>query len=406
MRHHFQTVLFYGSILFSTFSARSAGPAVILDSLSGSAEVQRAGSTQWVSIKQDEKLFNNDIVRIIQGGVGRLRWPDKTAAYMRGGTQILVNIGADREKSTLINYATVFVGSVFFVIKNVLPVKQREEIRMYTPTSVITIRGTSFAVDVEPETGTTSVKVLCGTIRVGCIKKSVSAFMGAPGKTVIEMETDPIVMSALLDADLDSLRLWVPRDVIDGEVAAHLAQSRRDRLLVSGKMDEKCIILPFTNESKYRGAWDIGHAVPRMLARRLLSAYSSLNITAIDSPCSTPADAAAKTKARFVISGTFTLFDIINHAEITVGADDYYERSSGRINIDLSIFDAAEKVMVYTGTVTGERTGKKNTENSWNTIGKKTFDLENGDFSSSLIGSALDQALDAAVENVSNALYR
>ncbi|MBN1577653.1 MAG: FecR domain-containing protein [Chitinispirillaceae bacterium] len=406
MRNNVQSVLFYSIILLSTIPARSAGPAVILDSLSGSAEVQRAGSTQWVSIRQDEKLYNNDIVRIIQGGVGRLRWPDKTVAFMRGGSQVLVNIGTNREKNKLLNYATVFMGSVFFIIKKALPGKRKEEMRMYTPTSVITIRGTSFAVGVEAETGLTSVKVICGTIRVGCIQKGVSAFLGAPSKTVIERETDPIVTSALLTADLDSLRLWVPRDVIDFEVATHLAQGRRDRLIISGNMDEKCIILPFTNASKYGGAWDIGHAVPRMLATRLLSAYSRLNITAIDSASPAPADAAAKAKARFVISGTVTFFDIVNHAEITVRADEYHERSIGRISIDLFIFDAEEKAEVYTATVSGEQTGRKNNQNSWNTIGEMPFDLENGEFASSIVGGALDQALDAAVEKVSNALYR
>ena len=133
-------LIFSTIILFFTAPAYGGGAAVILDSLSGKAEVQRAGSTQWTPIGTDEKLYNNDIVRIVKGGVGRLRWPDKSVAFMRGGSQILVNLGPPQEKDKLRNYATVFMGTVFFIIRKVLPREPEEDIQIYTPTSVLTIR--------------------------------------------------------------------------------------------------------------------------------------------------------------------------------------------------------------------------------------------------------------------------
>lgn len=392
-------------MLISAAPAFGGGPAVILDSLSGKAEVQRAGSTQWTPVGADEKLYNNDVVRIVPGGVGRLRWPDKTVAFMRGGSQILVNLAPPREKNRLRNYATVFMGTVFFIIRKVLPREPEEDIQIYTPTSVLTIRGTSFEINVQPGTGTTGVKMVCGTIRVKCIETNAAAFLGAPFKTVIMKRTDTIVTSAVLTSDLDSLRGWVPHEAIDAELAAHLAQGKRDRMIISGRMDEKCIVIPFVNKSNYGGTWDIERRIPHMLAERLRQAHKRLNLTVIDSAGQAPGDAAAGEKARFVISGTIPFFDIVNRAEITVRADEYHERSIGRLSLELRLFDAAEKTILYETTVTGERTGKKNVENSWTSIEKLPFDLKNDRFAASIIGSALDQALDAAVEKLINALY-
>ncbi len=401
-------ITFFCTLCFlSIVTVDGAAPAVILDSLSGKAEVQRAGSIKWDPIELNAKLFNNDVVRIIEGGVGRLQWPDRTVAFIRGGSQILVNIAPVKEKNRLFSYATVFVGSVFFVIRKIIPEKPPEDIQLYTPTTVISLRGTSFSVGVKERTGTTCVKVICGTVRVRCIKKNASAFISAPFKTVIDSQTAPITASALLSEDLDSLRLWVPPELIDREVAAHLARGKRDQMVISGRMEEKCIIMSFTNDSKYQGAWDIRHAIPRMLAVRLMNEHNLMDISAItDSAEMTPDDAAATKHARFVIRGTIAFFDIIDHAEITVRADEYHERSIGRITIDLHLYDADKKVEVFATTVTGERTGKKNSDNSWNTIGTLPFDLGNKQFATTIIGSALDQALDAAVERLTFALYQ
>lgn len=391
--------------VFCTFSAAASPPAVLLDSLSGAAEVRRAGTTQWKKANAEEQLYNNDVIRIAPGGLGKLTWPDNSAAYMRGGSQILVNIGPPSAQKKLLNYATVFIGSVFFVIKKTLPADRREDIQLYTPTTVLTIRGTSFEIGVTPESGTTSVKVVCGTVRVRCIKKNVSSYLNAPFKTVIDKETDPIVSTALLSTDIDSLRQWVPDAVIEAEVAAHLSQGKRDRLIISGRLEEKCVIMPFTINTKQRGEWNLRTALPKLLAERLTSADKQLTMLIADSAAVSADEAAAKAQTRFVIMGTVTFLDIVNHAEITVRADEYRERSIGRITFDLVLYDAKEKIDRSQTTVMGESTGKKNTENSWAAIGAMPFDLNNEQFAHSLIGTALDQALDAAQEKLLKALY-
>ncbi len=398
--------VFITSFTFFTGAPSAAAPNVILDSLSGNAEVQRAGTAKWKPVKPGTLLYNNDVIRIAPKGYGRLQWPDKSVVYMKGGSQILVNIGPPKATEKLLNYATVFMGSVFFVIKRSMPLSRKENIQIYTPTTVISIRGTSFSLDVAPETGTTALKVVCGTVRVSCIAKQASTFVSAPYKTTVEKMTDPIISNPMHDAEIDSLRAWVPDTVINRELALHLAAGKRNQLIISGRMEKKCVITPFKNSSKYSGEWDLSHRIPGMLAERLRNISPHCNISVSDSAPTPPSDTAVKSGQQYRISGAVKFLDIVNHAEITVRADEYRERSIARVQIDLKLFDVTGDTELLNTTVTGEFSGKKNIENSMKTIGAMEFNLENKEFAGSLLGVALKQALEQAVEKLSTTMFQ
>jgi hypothetical protein len=292
------------------------------------------------------------------------------------------------------------------VIRKALPKKPEEDIQIYTPTTVISIRGTSFLTQVTPKTGTTGIKVICGTVRVRCIKENASAFVSAPFKTIVEKNTTPIVTTALLTKDIDSLKTWVPKKLVESEVAQHLANGKRDQMIISGRMEEKCVITTFLDSTKYKGPWDIRKTIPKLLLTRLKNVHTRLKVSVPDSTFNSPADAAKKAGARFVISGVITQFAILHHAQITVQADEYREKSIGRISIELQLYDAKGEIEPYSVTVTGERTGKKNTTNSWMTIDKMPLDFENEEFAGSIIGKALEQALETAVEKLTHEMFK
>ena len=401
-----QFIVLIVMVLAVTGRLSAAAPAVILDSLTGTAEVQRAGTTKWKPVKLNAQLFNNDVVRIAPEGYGRLRWPDRCEAFMKGGSQLLVNIGPPKQTEKLLNYATVFMGSVFFVIKKAMPLPRRENIQIYTPTTVISIRGTSFSLDVAPETGTTTIKMICGTVRVGCIAKHVSAFVSAPYKSTVKKLTDPILSTPLRDSEIDTLRTWVPAGVIDSEITMQLAEGKRNQMIISGRSEKKCFVTTFDNTSKYSGDWDVRHRLPEMLAERLRNVSSHCKVTVTDTLPEHPAKEGIKQGQQYVISGTLTFLDIVNHAEITVRADEYRERSIGRVQLDLTLLDVNGDTELLSTTVSGEYSGKKSNENAMNTIGKMPFDLENKEFAKSLLGVALSQALDQAVEKLSKAMFR
>jgi hypothetical protein len=398
--------LLFITLGLSAVPIHAAEPSVLLDSLSGKAEVQRAGTTKWKPVELNARLLNNDVIRIAPEGFGRLCWPDESVVFLKGGSQILVNIGPPNQTKKNLNYATVFMGSVFFVIRKSIPRPLQENIRIYTPTTVISIRGTSFAVDVVPQTGTTAIKVISGTLRVRCIAKQVSAFVSAPFKSIVEKMTDPITTLPMQDNEIDSLRTWVPGGVIDREIALHLAYGKRNQMIIAGRMEKKCSVIAFKNASKYKGTGDLRHRVPAMFAERLRNASAHLTVEVCDSAPAPENGAARQDNVHYIVAGTITMLDIVNHAKITVRADEYQERAIGRVQIDLVLFDATGNTELLRTTVTGEYSGKKNAENSLATIEKLPFDLEDKQFASSLLGVALAQALDQAVEKISTAMFQ
>jgi hypothetical protein len=223
---------------------------------------------------------------------------------------------------------------------------------------------------------------------------------------MVKKLTDPILSSPMRDSEIDSLKTWVPPKVIDREISLQLAEGKRNQLIISGRMEKKCTISPFKNTSKYKGSWDLEHRLPAMLAEHLRNMSPHCKVTVADTAPQLQKGTGKKGSQQYIISGTITFFDIVNHAEITVRADEYRERSIARIQIDLTLFDATGNTEMLETTVKGEYSGKQSNKNSMNTIGKMEFNLENEEFAGSLLGTALKQVLEQAVEKLNTTLFQ
>lgn len=372
-----------------------------LDSLIGKAEVQRAGTHSWVLVKQGEKLYNNDIFKVSQKGFARIVFPDKGAIYVRYNSQIMINLLQRNDQITL-NHATVFFGAVFFVIKHALPLRSLGigDTKIYTPTAVISLRGTSFNVEVDSKNGATDVEMLNGTVLVRNIIRNVSIYLGSPYKTRIDMNSDPLVPSAVLKSDIDALKSWAPIQVIEQEMTAQLAQSKRDKIVITGKFEDKCVILPFVNESNYDGPWKVADAITKSFSEQLQKSTTRLKISAADSFPADPIEYVKEQKARFLISGVIETFEITQRAEITARADEYRELVSARVRIRIQLTDASDKSIISDEVYTGEVTGKNKVENTWKGVQKLNFDLHDPTFTSTLIGTSTKQAVDMALEKI------
>lgn len=388
------------------FTSSGAPPLfVTLDSLRGEGQIRRVSSQQWNTAKKGERLLNNDVIRISKEGFARLQWPDKTDAFVHGESQILVNLAQPAEENQLRSYATVFFGAAFFVVNKILPQTTNRAVQIYSPTAVISVRGTSFLLDVAPKTGTTSVKVLCGTVRVRCIKKNSAIYLGAPHKTTVQIETDPLFSQALLKPDIDTLRSWIPSPVIDREIALQIAKAKRDKLIISGRMDEQCIVIPFINESTYAGSWDLQQGLAAELIKRLSASNTRLKIK-LDTTGATQETLQQLGKTRFILNGSIKTFDIVKHAAISVTADSYLEKAISRVAVTLQLYDTNEQEYLFEETFSDDRTEKRSVENTWETVEKLSLDIDNEQFAGSILGITLNQVLTAAAEKITLALMK
>jgi len=397
MTHRFLFILF---VPFFCCIAGVKSTCASLDSLVGIAEVQRAGTQMWQKIGIGEKLYNNDILRVQAHSFAKLGWPDESASFLHENSQIMLTFYESSSTPVISRHITVFYGAVFFIIKEVFPktfIKQYDT-KVFTPTSVVSLRGTSFSVTVDKDTKNSTIRVVNGTIQLKNILKNSALFVSAGFKSTVESGQDPTRPQTIFDRELDSLREWVPVPVIEMEMATQLAKASRDHDVIAGNLKDKLLIIPFVNSSKYTGKWHIQSGLAQMLASQLQ--VGNLAVEIDDSAYIDPVKRGEKQSARFVVSGEITDFDITQHAVISAAADEYSEYYVATVKIHLMLVAISDKRIVMDETFSAETKGNNSRDNSWQRISRMSFSLTDKQFSKTLLGTATAQVIDQAIDKL------
>jgi hypothetical protein len=372
-----------------------------VDSLVGNAEMQKAGQRHWKPIAVGARLNSNDIVKVFDKSFVRLTWPNGATSYVHANSRIVVNLYESSETSVISTHLTILYGAVFLAINEAPPTTFTKmfDTKVYTPTAVVSVRG-ACAVEADNKTGATSVKVISGTVLAGNVLKNVSSFISAGFQTRIELTTDPIAVKLLLDKDINDLKTWVPVPAIERELALQIAKAGRDHEILAGGFKDKLVIMPFENRSQYAGQWNIGPTLARQLTDQLGQANRNITVENGDIGAVDPLKLGAARKARFVVIGAIEDFDIVQHAEITVAADEYNEFYIAKVRLRVQLINVADKKLLFDNAFSGETRGKNLKENSWQKIGNLALDLNNKQFSESILGSSLREAMNQATDKL------
>ncbi|MBD3391160.1 MAG: hypothetical protein GF418_03800 [Chitinivibrionales bacterium] len=399
-------LLFAVLLACGTSEAAVQGAHVLIDSLVGKAQVQRAGHQNWVPCKKGAKLYNNDVLRVMKDSHARLLWTDGSVMYIHPNSQVLMNLYEDTVHNFVTRHATVFFGAVFFVIKEVLPraISKRYDTKVYTPTAVLSIRGTSFEVRVEKSGGATDVSVLNGTVLVGNIIRKESVFLSAGYKTSVALGQDPVRPEAIVKKEIAVLKTWVPPHVIGAEMKDQIAQAKKDHYTITGKLEDKVLVMPFTNASSYSGGWDIGEVLSSFMAERMGQSLKGMTVMAHGKRADDIMKTGEEKKARFVLTGEIRNFDIVQRATISVSADEYKEYCIARVRIYMQLVDVQGRKLVLAKEVSGEVSGNNVPANTWKSIGKHTFSMRDKKFSNTILAKAIDQAVEQSTGDVSRYL--
>jgi hypothetical protein len=396
-------IKFYFILLVFTVTCFAAekNTYATVDSLTGRVEVQRAGTQTWQKAAVGDKLYNNDMIRVLDKSTVRLGWPDQSASYMHANSQIMLAFYESDVTTIISRHITIMYGAVFFVIKEILPkslIKQYDT-KIFTPTAVVSLRGTSFLVEVDNSSGSSTVKVINGTVLVRNILRNSSLFVSAGFKTTVEMTKDPSGPNALLDKEIDSLKEWVPVPVIEREMAMQLAKAGRDHDVIVGNLKDKILIVPFSNSSKYTGPWKIQACFAKMLSEQLQHGHVTVDVA--DSAAGhDPLAQGVKSAARFVIVGEVLDFDIVQHAEITATADEYREYYIANVRINVQMINVADKRVVFENQYSADKRGANAKDNSWQRISKMAFSLGDQQFVKSILGIAVSQVVEQVSEKL------
>ncbi len=392
----------WGVVLLFTASLVWGESFGVADSVVGICEVRKAGQTNWQKLRQGTKLTNNDLVRVGRKSLARVRWANGSAAFIRANSQMLINTYENSKAKSASQHFTVFWGAVFFLVKNSVPQEffGKQDTKVYTPTTVIAIRGTSFEVVVKPETGHTTVGVVNGTVLVRNIIRKVSTFLKAGFKTTVAMNSDPGKPQPYVDKEIEGLKKWVPEDVIISEMNLQLEKAQAAHEAITAPTRDKVVVLPFTNESEYDGAWDIKRVFADYIAENVGKNQKVVKIEVAGTSREDPLQVGNREKAQYVVKGAIQEFDIIQRAKITAQADQYLEFSTARVKLRLQLIDMIENKLVFDNVYTGEVSGENIPKNGWPVIAKLSFTPDNKKFQSSLLGQAVAQAVEQYGESL------
>lgn len=392
-KSRFYIILFI--LLSTSISIASQPPFVTIDSLSGRAEVQRAGKQNWQIVKKGMKLFDNDIIRALDKSYARLKWQNGSMIFVHSNSQILINLHKDSVNNTFLQRATVFFGAVYFVVQKILPreVSSIHETKVYTPTAILAIRGTSFNVEVNKDNGTTEAEVTNGTVLVQNILQRESLYLEAGYKTTVALNAPPIKPAPLLKDDIDDIKSWVGAQIVIDEMAKELERAKRDHNVITGKLNEQILFIPLVNASEYMGDWKVGKKLSEYLANKITEKYR-IKCIILDTVVENHVDLGEEKKSRYVLYGDLTKFKVSERAEISAAADKYHEYSVAAICAHLRLVDVNQKKLIYNNIQCGEVARKNRDENKWEVLSKLKFDKEDQEFKNSLLGEAVNETLE------------
>jgi hypothetical protein len=392
--------------LFLFISFSYAKSSVSFDSLAGVVEIQRAGSVKWEYASKSSKLLHNDLVRIPDTGIAVLKWPNGTRSFLHKRSQILVTLIEKKNSTDIVSNVTVMFGAAFFIVKKLLPKDRTEEMKIYTPTAVLSIRGTSFLVDVDTVEKNTKVKMVNGILMVKNISKNVSVLLGTPFQTEVTFNQNPLTPRAVLKSDLDSIKRWIPEQVIEKEIATQIESTAQNKIELSSDYQNQCLVAQFTNLSNYNGKWDIAQEFTQQLSSQLRRTLSKTVVMLVDTIVNDPLETAKSINARFCLTGTIDKFDLVKYATVSARSDEYRETVNARVTVTIRLHDLAQNKDIVSNSFTSEMQGKNTAENSWNTFHKKPFNLSDTSFTKSIIGYVSVNSLTDAVKAVSKEIEK
>ncbi len=180
-------------LLWQPWSDSSAGPAAAIAAYSGTVEVQSGAEGAWRSVEDAGAINTGDEVRTGDDSSVVLSFPDQSKTLMSPYTELSVlKMSLDERVGDKVIILQQQSGRTQNYVQPLLTSASRFEIR--TPAATVSVRGTSFTVDVD-ERGTTSVAVSEGRVQVEA--QGVTITLAAGEGTAVELGRSPGVVEAV-----------------------------------------------------------------------------------------------------------------------------------------------------------------------------------------------------------------
>jgi len=325
-------------LIFPFFSFAGENPTVKF--IVGKVEIKRESQKKWIFAKLKMKLQNNDQLRTSRESKAILEYPDGTSVVVKENSHIFVSGFTPGSGQLSSRSITTFFGGIFVKVKKTQDGKKVT--RVFTPTSVVAVRGTAFAVLVDAKKNyETSVQVLSGVVVVKNIVLPEEVFVRGGDKMAVLVNEPPEKIEPVVQEDVDRLAKWVGLKRVKGEIdLERRAQSRR-RAIISGKVKNKLVIFPFQDRSGFKSKWDIKARFSELVSGELKKVTSAV-VTLADQKITDQEKMiqyGKKAKATILLFGQIEKFEFVKFGSLSARGNNYSEMLKAHVHLSLFTMD-------------------------------------------------------------------
>lgn len=163
-------------------------PTYQVQNFIGKVEVYSNENKAWVPVQRGDSLTVRDKIRTGSKGEADLRVPDQIAIRVKENSEIEVQAPRFFERS--LRYRLHLLRGI--ILGSTEEKFEGEQLDISTPTLVAAVRGTMFQVEVQPESGDSSVRVLKGSVKVRSRKGGKAVMVRSLEKTEVKKNAVPL----------------------------------------------------------------------------------------------------------------------------------------------------------------------------------------------------------------------
>ncbi len=351
-----------------------------IKAVAGRVEIRKAGQTGWALAGCNTVIANNDMLRTGPDGRAEVSHDDGSEVLLAPSSQILFNYaGSTGNRRLATRYATAFFGAIYFVVREALP--KPALYRIYTPTAVLTIRGTRFGVTVDPVDGATLLEVTSGTVMAKNLIVPGEYYVKTGQRTRILLN-QPALAPSLISAERnEELRKWV------GEKRMRPARDKQQSR--AALQQQTILVLPLGDFSGFQGPWNLSMDMANLVARAL-GAGSGFNVVVVDDRRFELDELAQLHNARRVVTGEVEVFELSRQVRMRATADRLSEKCTARIGLNLMVLDPSSQSLVQRLECT-EELEMADCAGDLKRLSKTPLDPADPVVAASALGKALDQ---------------
>ena len=177
--------------------AANERPLAIVRRFKPDVRVKHAETSDWIDAKMAEKLYDLDTLKTEATGYAAVQFMDNSLVKVKPNSLLIVR-GEVRSKNSTSGRLAVEVGEVFLNVT-----KRRSEFSVQTPTSVGSVKGTSFSTNVG-ESGETTFLGFSGSIEVTALNSGQKVTISRRKKATVDSEGNSITVKNVSNNDLGS----------------------------------------------------------------------------------------------------------------------------------------------------------------------------------------------------------